>query len=58
MIIIGTIILVIAILYLFWMAFNMTTKDAMSSLIFKFIPFLIGLGLLFVTVARLGWLVI
>lgn len=58
MVIAGTVILVIAMLYLFWMAFNMQTKDSKSTWIFKFIPFLIGVGLMFVTVVRLSWLTV
>ncbi len=54
---ISTIILCVAILYLWIMSFIMSTENFRSTMIFKFIPFLIGVGLLFVVVTRLGWLV-
>lgn len=43
-----TIILSLAAAYCFFMCFMMQTKNMLSSFIFKFAPFLIGMGLVFV----------
>ncbi len=52
------IILCVAMLYLFAMSFAMSTQNFLSALLFKFSPFLIGAGLGFITLVRLGWLVL
>ena len=49
-------ILIATALYLFLLAFCMHTKNLLSSILFKFIPFLLGVGILVLLGKQLGWL--
>ena len=52
------IILIIAIAYNITMSLTIQTSNFKSSLLFKAIPFFIGLGLIFVLCLTEGWIVI
>lgn len=49
-------VILFAALYLLFIAFLMDTKDMSSFLIFKFLPFILGLILAAHAVKSLGWL--
>ena len=41
-------------IFLFWMVFAMTTKNALSGFIFKFIPFVVGIANLLIGLKVVG----
>ena len=41
--------------YLFFIVFSMSTKNIRSALVFKFAPFIMGLGLFFLVLTKLGF---